>query len=119
MGNWEPQENEMYVPVDMHATEEDLDDFDEALEKLGPQVTAKCLVQAFDRFNKKKHLLPADKQKDLTAKEYQEQHPDQDGDEEEEEEKGDVNEAFALHVREGTTAQFTNLNRCNACITIA
>lgn len=89
--NWEPVDSEVYIPVDMHATDEDLDDFDDALAKLGPMTIAKCFVQAFERFEKKKHLLPEDKQKSLTGKEYKELYPD-DGQEDGEEEQGDFNE---------------------------
>merc|ERR1712187_598818 len=81
--NWEPQDNEIYLPVDMHAADEDLDDFEEALTKLGPQVTAQCFVQAFERFQKKKHLLPADKQMDLTCKQWKETYGNQNQDDQE------------------------------------
>lgn len=68
--NFEAQDSETYVPVDMNGADEDLDEFEEALAKLGPRKTAECFVQAYRRFQAKKHLLPADKQKELSAKEW-------------------------------------------------
>lgn len=86
--NWEPVDKEIYDPVDMKGADEDLDEFEEALEALGPQKTAQCFIQAFETFQKNKHLLPARKQKALTGKQWK----DQEGDEEEEDGEKDEEE---------------------------
>merc|ERR1712048_505538 len=68
--NWEPSDKDIYDPVDMKGADEDLDDFEEALEAHGPQKTAQCFIQAFDTFQKNKHMLPPRKQKALTGKQW-------------------------------------------------
>merc|ERR1712048_441679 len=68
--NWEAADKDIYDPVDMKGADEDLDEFEEALEALGPQKTAQCFIQAFDTFQKNKHLLPPRKQKALTGKQW-------------------------------------------------
>jgi len=99
--NWEPSDKEMYEPIDMKGADEDLDEFEEALEALGPQKTAQCFIQAFETFQKNKHLLPTRKQKALTGKQWkddnhedgeEEENHDED-EEEEEDDSGDEPEA--------------------------
>merc|ERR1712107_527246 len=85
--NFEAKDSETYVPVDMNGADEDLDEFEEALAKLGPKKTAECFVQAHKRFQAK-HLLPADKQKELSAKEWKNENQE----DEEEEEKDNLDD---------------------------
>merc|ERR1711862_749253 len=54
----------------MNGADEYLDDFEEALEKLGPKCIAQCFIQAYDFFQKNKSKLPESKQKELTAKQW-------------------------------------------------
>merc|ERR1712232_584888 len=82
-------DDEMYIPVDMQGTPEDLDDFDEALNTLGPQKIVECFIKALAHFDKFKHELPEDKMpKPITSKEWKEKcenDSDADGEGEEEE----------------------------------
>merc|ERR1712048_389179 len=93
--NWEPADKEMYEPIDMKGADEDLDDFEEALQEYGPLKTAQCFIQSFETFQKNKHLLPTRKQKALTGHQWKNQHQEdgeeEDGDnhDEEEEEEDD------------------------------
>lgn len=79
--NWEPQSDEMYLPLDMNGADEDLDDFEDALAKLGAQTVAQSFVQAADFFEKNKSKLPQERQKPLTAKEWKDQHHEDDEEE--------------------------------------
>lgn len=88
--NWEPTDKDIYDPVDMKGADEDLDDFEEALEAFGPQKTAQCFIQAFDTFQKNKHMLPPRKQKALTGKQWKDCF--QENDEEENAENKDEEE---------------------------
>jgi len=94
--NWEPCTGEMYLPLDMHGADEDLDEFEEALEKLGAKRTAECFMQALDTFEKNKHKLSEDKQKPLTAKQWkdvhQEEGEEEDANEDEDEDDDDEDE---------------------------
>merc|ERR1712228_413220 len=82
-------DDEMYIPVDMQGTPEDLDDFEEALNTLGPQKIVECFIQALEHFDKFKHELPEGKMpKPITSKEWKEKcenDSDADGEGEEEE----------------------------------
>merc|ERR1712125_192854 len=86
-------DDEMYIPVDMQGTPEDLDDFDEALNTLGPQKIVECFIQALEHFDKFKHELSGDKlPKPITSKEWKEKcenDSDADGEGEEEEDDSD------------------------------
>jgi len=94
---WEPQDETVYVPTDLRGCDEDLDEFEEVLANLGPQKTAASLVQAFEYFERKKSCLPEEMQEELTGKEWQlrhgndedEQDEDQDDAHAEEEEDDD------------------------------
>lgn len=86
--NAELPDDEMCIPVDMQGVFEDLDDFDQALDDLGPQKIVGCFIQARDHFEKFKHELPENKlPKPMTAKEYKEKCENEsvDGEGEEEE----------------------------------
>jgi len=89
--NWEPCSGETYLPLDMNGADEDLDEFEEALQKLGAKRTAECFVQAMASFEKNKHKLPAEKQTPLTAKQWKDVHQE-DGEEEEGEDGEDEDE---------------------------
>lgn len=82
-------DDEMCIPVDMQGTNDDLDDFDEALDTLGPKKTIENFIQALEHFDKFKHEFTAEKlPKPMTSKEWkekQENDSDADGEGEEEE----------------------------------
>merc|ERR1719443_2543688 len=83
--NWTAPETDSLVPVDMNGADEDLDEFEEALEKLDPKVIAKCFAQAEKRFEEKKGSMAEEKLKSMTIKEYKATHNE---DEDEEKEDG-------------------------------
>jgi len=90
--NAELADNEMYVPVDMQGTPEDLDDFEDALNSLGAKKILECFIQAMEHFDKTKHELSDDTlPKPITSKEWKKK-SDEDSDAECEEEDGDNNE---------------------------
>lgn len=70
--NWTAPDTEILMPVDMNGSDEDLDDFEEMLEKLGPKQVAECFVQAEKHLEKKRSLLPAKKLKLITIKVWKE-----------------------------------------------
>jgi len=91
--NWTAPETDTLVPVDMNGTDEDLDEFDEVLEKLDPKIIAKCFVQAEQRFEEKKGSMAEEKLKIMTIKEYKATHnEDDDENEDGSEEEGDEDE---------------------------
>lgn len=81
--NWTAPDCEILVPVDMNGGDEDLDDFDEMLEKLGPKTIAECFVQAEEHLEKKRSILPADKLRLITIKEWKGKNDDEDEDDDE------------------------------------
>merc|ERR1712107_796678 len=91
--NGDLPDDAMYIPVDMQGAPEDLDDFDEALDTLGPQKIVECFVKALEQFDKFKHELSGDKlPKPITSKEWKEKcenDSDADGEGEEEEDDSD------------------------------
>jgi len=78
--NWTMPDSEILMPVDMKGTDEDLDEFDEMLEKLGPEAIVQDFVKAEKHLEKKRSLIPAAKLKLITIKQWK------DGGYEEEEE---------------------------------
>jgi len=102
--NWTAPDSEILVPVDMNGTDEDLDDFDEMLDKLGPRKIAECFVQAEKHFEKKRHLIQEDKCKEITISQWkssefneeeneeEEEKPDEDAEDDDEEEDEDEGE---------------------------
>lgn len=90
--NWTAPETDTLVPVDMNGTDEDLDEFEEALEKLEPRIIAKCFVQAEQRFEEKKGSMAEEKLKIMTIKEYKATHTEDDDENEDGSEKGDGSE---------------------------
>jgi len=70
--NWTMPDSEVLVPVDMNGSDEDLDDFDEMLEKLGPKSILEQFVQAEKHLEKKRSLIPAPKLKLITIKQWKE-----------------------------------------------
>lgn len=82
--NWTAPDTETLVPVDMNGTDEDLDDFDEMLEELGPLKIVECFVQAEKHLEKKRDLISADKLKTITIGQWNKTN---DEDEEEEAEE--------------------------------
>lgn len=85
--NWTAPDTEILVPVDMNGAEEDLDDFDEMLEKLDPAVIAKCFVDAEKRFEKMKSKMADDKLKVMTIQQYKATHSGDQDEEDEDDEK--------------------------------
>jgi len=77
--NWTMPDSEVLVPVDMNGAEEDLDDFDEMLEKLGPKAILENFVQAEKHLEKKRSLIPAQKLKLITIKQWKEGGYEEDG----------------------------------------
>merc|ERR1719443_703913 len=90
--NWTAPETDSLVPVDMNGADEDLDEFEEALEKLDPKVIAKCFAQAEKRFEEKKGSMAEEKLKIMTIKEYKATH-NEDEDEDEKEDGSDEEDA--------------------------
>lgn len=83
--NWEAVKTEKYVPVDMRGAGENLDDFEAALAKFGPQKCAECFVKAHSFYQDLKKTLPAgDRINTLTAKEWKDKYGEDDDDDEEE-----------------------------------
>lgn len=84
-------DDEMYIPVDLQGALhcEDLDDFDQALDTLGPQKIMESFIEGLEHFHKFKHEYSEDKlPKPMTSKEWkekQENETDDDGEGEEEE----------------------------------
>jgi len=89
--NWTAPETDSLVPVDMNGADEDLDEFEEALEKLDPKVIATCFAQAEKRFEEKKGSMAEEKLKIMTIKEYKATH-DEDDDDDEKEDGSDEDE---------------------------
>lgn len=83
--NWTAPDSEILVPVDMNGADDDLDDFDEMLDKLGPRKIAECFVQAERHFEKKRHLIPEDKCKEITIGQWKSSEFNDDENDEEDE----------------------------------
>jgi len=86
--NFETQDGEMYLPLDMNGADEDLDEFEAALKKFGAKKIGQCFIQAMEKFDKFKNRLPEKDQKPLTAKEWKDKHQE-DGEEEEDDDAED------------------------------
>lgn len=66
-------DDELMVPVDMQGIEEEYDDVEQMLEKLGPKGTAQAFIKAFDFFEANKDKEPEEERpKPMTAKEWKE-----------------------------------------------
>jgi hypothetical protein len=89
--NWDLADGDMLVPVDMSGAGENLDEFEVALKKLGPEKTVECFVKA------QKHLdalkTKPTEAKPMTAKQWK----DINGEEDEEDEEEDA-PAFKLYI---------------------
>lgn len=83
-------DDEMYIPVDTQVHAEDLEDFEQALDTLGPRKVVECFIHALEHFEKFKHEFPEDKlPKPMTSKQLKEaDDSDDDGEGEEEELEG-------------------------------
>jgi len=82
--NWTGPDTEVLVPVDMNGADEDLDDFDEMLAKLGPKTILECFVQAEKHLEKKRDLLSTEQLKQMTIGQWK---SSEFNDEEDDEEK--------------------------------
>jgi len=63
-------DDEMMVPVDMRAVEDDYDDVDQMIEKLGPKGAAEIFVKARERFEQDKTQPEDERPQPKTAKEW-------------------------------------------------
>merc|ERR1712024_128718 len=64
-------DEEIMVPVDMRGVEQDFEDVEQMVEKLGPKGAAEAFVKAADHFEKTKDSLPEDERpKPMTATEW-------------------------------------------------
>merc|ERR1712127_485096 len=87
--NWTEPDSEVLVPVDMNGTDEDLDDFEEMLEQLGPRKIVECFVQAEKHLEKKRDLIPAEKLKVITIGQWNKTNDDEEEDEDDSEDGED------------------------------
>lgn len=90
--NWTEPDSEVLVPVDMNGTDEDLDDFEEMLEQLGPRKIVECFVQAEKHLEKKRDLIPAEKLKVITVGQWNKTNDDDEEEEEQEEQAAEEEE---------------------------
>merc|ERR1719215_1894770 len=81
--NWTMPDSEVLVPVDMNGSDEDLDDFDEMLKRTDPKAILEQFVQAEKHLEKKRSLIPAQKLKLITIKQWKEGGYEEDGSEDE------------------------------------
>merc|ERR1712003_175535 len=64
-------DDEMYVPVDTQIHAEELEDYEQALDTLGPRKFVECFIKALEHFDKFKHEFPEGKlPKPITSKEW-------------------------------------------------
>jgi len=90
--NWTAPDSEILVPVDMNGTDEDLDDFEEMLEQLGPRKIVECFVQAEAHLEKKRDLIPAERLKLLTIGQWNKTNDDDEEEEAHEEQAAEEEE---------------------------
>jgi hypothetical protein len=90
--NWTAPDSELLVPVDMNGTDEDLDDFEEMLEQLGPRKIVECFVQAEKHLEKKRDLIPAEKLKVITIGQWNKTNDDDEEEEAHEEQAAEEEE---------------------------
>merc|ERR1712187_745512 len=89
-------DDEMYVPVDTQVHAEDLEDYEVALDTLGPRKFVEYFINALEHFEKFKHEFPEDKlPKPITSKEWKDMDDDDDdgvgeGEETDSDEKSDA-----------------------------
>merc|ERR1711997_1032366 len=83
-------DEEIMVPVDMRGVEEDFDDVEQMVEKLGPKGAAEAFLKAKDYFDANKDAEPEEERpKPMTAAEWKQvlEEDDDEGEEEEFEEE--------------------------------
>merc|ERR1712032_184758 len=105
-------DEEIMVPVDMRGVEEDFDDVEQMVEKLGPKGAAEAFLKAKEYFDANKDDEPEEERpKEMTAAEWKQVLEEGDdegeeeeellGDEDEEEESGEPDEEEGEEAKDG------------------